>query len=189
MAVVLCGLLPPAAGADEGERPPGELRRLQAQRGGAWSVAFSPDGRQALAGGGGYQGGRSVDCTLRLWDLASGRQLRRFVGHTRPVVSVAYSPDGRQVLSGSIDTTAELWDARTGEELSLFHHQDSVWSVALAPDGRGTISGGDDGTVLLWSTRSGARGFGNRLSNAEQQKGKKREEAAGEVSERAAAVP
>ena len=66
------------------------------------SVCFSPDGRQVLTG--------SDDNTARLWDAATGQELRRFEGHTLPVWSVCFSPDGRQVLTGSSDKTVRLWD-------------------------------------------------------------------------------
>lgn len=57
------------------------------------AVVFSPDGRLALSG--------SDDATLRLWDLGTGRELRRFSGHALKVTSVAFSPDGRLILSGN----------------------------------------------------------------------------------------
>ena len=57
------------------------------------SVAFSPDGRFALSGSG--------DKTLKLWEVATGNELRSFNGHTHHVNSVAFSPDGRFALSGS----------------------------------------------------------------------------------------
>jgi guanine nucleotide-binding protein subunit beta-2-like 1 protein len=46
---------------------------------------------------------------MRLWELASGREVRRFP-HTAPVWAVAFSPDDRQALSGSKDRTMRLWD-------------------------------------------------------------------------------
>jgi WD40 repeat protein len=66
------------------------------------SVAFSPDGRTALSG--------SAWTTLKLWEVASGMELRTFTGHSGGVHSVAFSPDGRTALSGSYDETLKLWD-------------------------------------------------------------------------------
>jgi WD40 repeat protein len=65
-------------------------------------VAFSPDGRLVATG--------SDDHTVRVWDARTGRELRRYTGHTDTVTGVAFSPDGRQVLSGSDDKTVRLWE-------------------------------------------------------------------------------
>src|SRR5262249_50127755 len=68
-------------------------------------LALSADGKYALSGS-----GRSVrrdnqlvheDCTVRLWDLGAGRELRRFEGHTGPIRSVAFAPDGERLLSAA----------------------------------------------------------------------------------------
>lgn len=56
------------------------------------AVAFSPDGRCALSG--------AWDNTVKLWDVASGKELRTFLGHTDPVYGVAFSPDGRFAWRG-----------------------------------------------------------------------------------------
>ena len=65
-----------------------------------------PDGKRALSG--------SDDRTLRLWDLKSGRELRRLEGHSLAVTAVAVLPDGRRALSGSHDGTLRLWDLEPG---------------------------------------------------------------------------
>jgi WD40 repeat protein len=66
-----------------------------------FSVAFSPDGQTALSGS--YE-------TLKLWDVATGKELLTFTGHSGTVSSVAFSPDGRTALSGNQDKTLELWE-------------------------------------------------------------------------------
>ncbi len=92
----------------------------------------------------------------RLWDAASGKEIRRFQGHSRRVNSVAFSPDGKQVLTGSWDKTARLWDAASGKEIRRFlGHTFDVTSVAFSPDGKQVLTGSWDKTARLWDAASG----------------------------------
>jgi len=92
-----------------------------------------------------------LDKTIRLWEVTTGKELRRFEGHSSWVTSVAFSPDGRYILSGSKDKTLKLWEVSTGRELRRFEgHSDSVNSVAFSPDGRYILSGSSDSTIRLW---------------------------------------
>jgi TIR domain/WD domain, G-beta repeat len=94
-----------------------------------WALAFSPDGGSALSG--------SLDHTAKLWDVATGREIRTFAGHAGMVFSVAVSSDGRTALSGSDDKTLKLWDVATGSEIHTFAgHIAPVMTVAFFPDGR-----------------------------------------------------
>jgi uncharacterized delta-60 repeat protein len=112
------------------------------------SVAFSPDGLILASG--------SLDETIKLWDVASGRELRTLSGHSSGVQSIAFSPDGRLLASGSGDSTIKIWDAASGREVrTLSGHSDTVQSVAFSPDGRVLASGSDDGTIKVWDVASG----------------------------------
>jgi len=72
------------------------------------------------------------------------------------VRAVAFSPDGQTVLTGSTDTTARLWDARTGKPLhEPLQHQGEVWAVAFSPDGQTVLTGSTDNTARLWDARTG----------------------------------
>ena len=59
----------------------------------------------------------SRDCTLKIWELASGRELRTLKGHESNVYAVAVMPEGRRVVSASLDETLRLWDLASGREL------------------------------------------------------------------------
>ena len=107
-------------------------------------AAISPDGRIALSGG--------ADSTLKLWDVASGKELRTLRGHTDAVWSVAFLPDGRTALSGSCDGTLKLWNLATGKELgTLRGHNLAVYDVAISPIRQFAISGSADKTLMAWS--------------------------------------
>ncbi|MFQ5830914.1 MAG: WD40 repeat domain-containing protein [Candidatus Methylomirabilia bacterium] len=85
------------------------------------SVAFSPDGRLLVSGG--------RDKTLRLWEVATGREVRILKGHRDSVSSVAFSPDGRLLASGSQDQTVRLWEVATDREGQVLREQGPLRSV------------------------------------------------------------
>jgi WD40 repeat protein len=149
----LPGQLPPDHPA-EAAKEPGELRRFTGHAGPVHWVAFSPDGKLAASASGYAQG----DQTVRLWEVATGRQVRCLVGHTNQVMSVAFSPDGRRLLSGGWDRTVRLWEVETGRELHCFSgHDNQVEGVAFCPDGRRGMSASWDGTLRLWDVDSGTQ--------------------------------
>jgi len=135
-----------------------ELRALRGRYVHVNSIAYSPDGRTLAAGS--YDDTLTAEgdfnkTLLKLWDVASGRELRTLTGHDFYISSVAFSADGRTLASGGWDKTVRLWDVASGRELSVLKHSASVRSVALSPDGRTLASSIEDQTVRLWDVASG----------------------------------
>ena len=115
-------------------------------------VAFSPDGKRLVSGGGGS--GQSGE--VKIWDVTSGRAIFTLKGHTSAVWSVAFSPDGKRVASASLDQTVKVWDAETGQEMiALNGHTDGVSSVAFSPDGKRLVSASMDQTLKVWDAATG----------------------------------
>lgn len=116
------------------------------------SLAFSPDKQSLLVGSGVF-----VDGLMRLWDLATARNIMEFSGFGGSVWGVAISPDGRLAASASEDGL-RLWELATGEQLrELTGHTAAVRSVAFSPDGARLVSGSFDKQVILWEVASGDR--------------------------------
>jgi WD40 repeat protein/beta-lactamase regulating signal transducer with metallopeptidase domain len=70
---------------------------------GPTTLAFAPNGRVLAV--------RGPDRSVRVWDVAAGKEIGRRKGHEGAVQTVAFAPDGRTLASGGSDTTILLWDA------------------------------------------------------------------------------
>jgi WD40 repeat protein len=141
----------------------GRVTRRLAERAGTMACALSRDGRRALSAE--YEGSaRAGDLihVVRLWDIETGREVRRFNGHgTNEIWCVTFSADGRHALSagGDADYTDNAvigWDLETGRELSRPERPMMfVTSVAFSPDGRLAAAGSQDCTISIWDVASG----------------------------------
>ncbi|MGO9475198.1 MAG: TIR domain-containing protein, partial [Rhodomicrobium sp.] len=77
-------------------------------------------------------------------------------GHDNWVSSAAFSPDGARIVTASWDTTARVWDAKSGQALlTLNGHDDVVLSAAFSPDGTRIVTASEDKTARIWDAKSG----------------------------------
>jgi len=100
------------------------------------------------------------DKTIKVWDLASGEELRTLRGHNGSIYALAVSPDGKYIASGGDEGIIKLWNAQTGAEvMTLREGQSAVLAVAFKPDGRQLASGSNsyDGIIILWDAETGAQ--------------------------------
>jgi WD40 repeat protein len=136
-----------------------ELRKLPGLLANVPAVAFAPDEQHVLAAAEPVlaKGKKPEDdYAFALWDVESGKQARRFVGHTNVVSQLGFLSDGEQAFSRSADGTVRLWEVETGKELRKFTWSEirppisPVTSLALTEDGGLAYTGHEDGTVRRW---------------------------------------
>ncbi|KAG0325364.1 Transcription initiation factor TFIID subunit 5 [Dissophora globulifera] len=104
------------------------------------TVAISPDGRLMASAG--------EDRSIQLWDLGSGKRMKKMVGHQGVIYSLDFSQDGSVLVSGSTDCTVRAWDVKKD---TTQPGQGSSTSHRILQDGRdgsGTsVNGGMSGVT------------------------------------------
>jgi WD40 repeat protein len=102
------------------------------------AVALSPDGRLVASADGvdhGYEGNEPR--RIRVWDVAAGREVARFEGHSSTVRALAFSPDGKRLLSAQQNSTVLVWDvtgvARPGQGGKV-QRLDALWEDLAGDD-------------------------------------------------------
>jgi Tol biopolymer transport system component len=136
--------------------PPGAIARLgkRADPGYFMTVIWSPHGKMLASAG--------FLNPIRVWDVATGKETRRFAGCEDQVF--AWSPDGKTLASGwsTKGTAIHLWDVMTGKEVRRLVDHDAKWqnyyfdSIAWSPDGTTLASSSFvEKSVRLWDVATG----------------------------------
>jgi hypothetical protein len=134
------------------ERKP--LHKLAGIRGSVNGVAFSHDGKLAVAAA----GEAGLFGEARLFNVADGSLVREFRGHKDSLYTAVLSPDGSVLATGGYDSSIKLWNVADGTELlSLDGHNGAVFELAFRPDGKVLASASGDRTVKLWNVATGER--------------------------------
>jgi WD40 repeat protein len=108
------------------------------------SLAFSPDSKRVVTGG--------QAAALRIWEVATGKELTEHAGHLHSVMDLTFSPDGKLLASRGGDATVRLWDWRAAKELhqfqlagltkNFFGKGASGSLLTFSPDGKYLAAGG-----------------------------------------------
>ena len=110
------------------------------------SVAFSPDGK-LLAAGNRYH-------TVRIWDVASKKEIKTLDGHMSDVWSIAFSPDGKTLAAADTDwkkaSKVKLWDTTTWKERGSLAMPGEILCLAYSSKGDWLAAGSWDKTVRLF---------------------------------------
>jgi WD40 repeat protein len=118
------------------------------------AIAMFPDGTKLAAG--------DEFGTIIIWDLESGEELARLLGHTDIISVLRFNEDGTQLLSGSKDRIIILWRIETDIQRSFqqrrfIGHTDRINDVDFNPDpiDNTIVSGSEDRSVILWDASTG----------------------------------
>ncbi|MEO8435518.1 MAG: caspase family protein [Pyrinomonadaceae bacterium] len=132
---------------------------------GATRIVFSPDGRLIATA-------TFRSSTIKLWETATGRELRNLSSGTQSAMGmapfVAFSRDGRLVAAATGNNSVKIWDVTSGRELqtlsggegSMAASLGGIYFIGFTPDGRVvTISD----AIKVWDLTSGQvlRAFGS----------------------------
>lgn len=118
---------------------------------GIWSIRFSGDGREIVAG--------TSDRSVYVFDIERNESILRIPGHENDVNAVCFGDAASPhiLYSGSDDTTLKVWDRRSlgdGRAAGVFlGHTEGLTYVDSKGDGRYIISNGKDQTAKLWDLR------------------------------------
>ncbi|MCM3923209.1 hypothetical protein ND748_16265 [Frankia sp. AiPs1] len=113
------------------------------------AVAVAPAGTWIVSAG--------RDGSVRIWEVATGRERARLTGSTGWVRALAVAPDGTWIVSAGGDGSVRIWEVATGRERArLTGHARWVNAVAVAPDGTWIASAGDrESSVRIWDVATG----------------------------------
>lgn len=118
---------------------------------GIFSVKFSTDGKELVAGTSGD--------SIYVYDLETNKVSLRILAHTADVNTVCFADEtGHLIYSGSDDSFCKVWDRRCLNAKDkpagvLMGHLEGITFIDTRGDGRYFISNGKDQTIKLWDIR------------------------------------
>ena len=150
VAVTRKGNLVASGGADSTIRlwslPAGELiaELIGHELGPIESLDFSPTGERLVSAG--------EDGSIRVWDVATCKELFVRKEHFPVACHAIYSPKGDLIASAGADQMIRLWDPETGAPLATLEgHSKKVRCLAFHPTEPTLVSGGLDDTIRFWN--------------------------------------
>jgi hypothetical protein len=128
------------------------------------AVAFSPDGNTLATA--------SADESIKLWDAATGKEIRELEGHSRPVNNVAFLADGKWLISvcggrAVGGNELKLWDLSSGKDVATVPaHEGPIHQLALSGDGKYVATASLDKSVKVFEVAAILAAAGQKAAKA-----------------------
>jgi RNA polymerase sigma factor (sigma-70 family) len=107
-------------------------------------LCFSPDSKTLACAG--------DDTSIRLWDVASSKQLLKQSGHTSPVSRMAFTPDDKWLITWGYRDPIMAWDTAAWSRAHTFKGSASdLGAFVLSPDGQVVHTGDRAGGLYSWN--------------------------------------
>ncbi len=145
-SVVIFDLPKSAASVSESKAPLARTPyRLKGHKDWVWALALTSTGKRLVSGGG------KPDHTAILWDLATGKELRR-LELPAGAWGAVFLKDDQQVAIACEDKLIHVWDTKTDRESGVIRgHAEDVRALALNRTGQFLASAGLDGFAIVWN--------------------------------------
>lgn len=133
--------------------PPGAIARMGTKRlrhpvGLRGTVVLSPDQQTLFSFGG---------ADARQWDLASGREIRRFPREANGIRTGAISPNGKTIATLSQRGRVVLRDVASGRILHQWKLTDRPDAIAFTPNNKYLAVGGRNPILSFYSIKTGRK--------------------------------
>jgi succinate dehydrogenase flavin-adding protein (antitoxin of CptAB toxin-antitoxin module) len=112
------------------------------------SLSFNSEGTKIVSGG--------YDQFIKLWDIASGKEIFSVKASAFPIEVLSFTPDDRYIITAGLENNVKIWDAENGKLVRILKgHTDAVYALTVSSDSRYLATGGNDNIIRIWEIQTG----------------------------------
>jgi WD40 repeat protein len=111
-------------------------------------LLISSDGKNLLKG--------KFGSKVKRWDIATGKTMMEYVGHSKAVVCYDLSADGKRMVTGGGDGKIILWNVETGDSIRVIKaHREPVLDIHFNSDVTKVAASSWDARLITWDLSTG----------------------------------
>jgi len=115
------------------------------------NLLISSDGKTLIKG--------KFGAKVKQWDIATGKNVMDFVGHTKAVLCYELSKDGKRLVTGGGDGKIFLWDVATGDTIRTINaHREPILDIHFNSDETKVAASSWDARLIMWDLSNGKPG-------------------------------